>query len=143
MSRFKMHAHSKMLPRTLDWEQEGRDQYRVDLDDEAPEVGSIVEATRQARCHSRDTHREFASWHEAYAVIREELEEFWDSVKRNQPDLDELLQVAACCQLAIKELGNTGGERELNTYEISGPTKSMRESLARAVAEQEGRDELL
>lgn len=85
----------------------------LDMDDEAPRIGSIEEGTRQARIHARETHREFASWHEAYAVIKEKLDEFWDSVKANEPDLDELLQVAACCQLAIKELGNTGGERGL------------------------------
>jgi hypothetical protein len=98
-----------------DWLPNGGTTHRfyLELDDEAPEVGSILEATRQARLEARETHREFASWHEAYAVIAEELEEFWESVKQNRPDMDELLQVAACCQLAIKELGNTGGEREL------------------------------
>lgn len=46
----------------------------------------------------------FNSWHEAYAVIKEELDEFWDSVKNNDPDPYELVQVAACAQLAIIDL---------------------------------------
>lgn len=46
----------------------------------------------------------FSSWHEAYAVIKEELDEFWDGVKKNDPDPYELVQVAACAQLAIVAL---------------------------------------
>jgi hypothetical protein len=112
--QFEMFAYSEWLPKSERLsERDDTTRYYLELDDEKPEVGSIVEATRLARVHARKTHREFASWHEAYAVIREELEEFFDSVRLNQPRIDELLQVAACCQLAVKELGNTGGEREL------------------------------
>ena len=32
----------------------------------------------------------FTSMHEAYAVIKEELDEFWESVKGNDPDPKEL-----------------------------------------------------
>jgi hypothetical protein len=63
---------------------------------------------------ARQKHRPFASWHEAYAVIREELEEFWDGVKRDKPDITELAQIAACAMLAIVELEGTdtdGGVR--------------------------------
>jgi len=46
----------------------------------------------------------FHSWHEAAAVIREEFEEFWASVKANDPDPQELVQVAAMAMTAILEL---------------------------------------
>lgn len=61
----------------------------------------------RATLDARDQHRKFASWHEAYAVILEELEEFWDSVKRDDADTDELAQVVACCLLAMVELDGT------------------------------------
>lgn len=37
----------------------------------------------------------FATSHELYAVLLEEMDEFWDSVKADRPDAYELLQVAA------------------------------------------------
>lgn len=110
----KQYAYSEWLPKSQRLtEQDDTIRYFLDLDDEAPEVGPIVEATRKARVQARETHREFASWQEACFVIRNELREFEESMQSKSPRLDELLQVAACCQLAIKELGNTGGEREL------------------------------
>lgn len=51
--------------------------------------------------------------HEAYAVILEELEEFWVwvRVKQSRRDhremLKELVQVAAMCQRAAEDLGLT------------------------------------
>ncbi len=46
----------------------------------------------------------YNSWHEAKAVIEEELEEFWDSVKKNDPDPEELLHVCATARRALIEL---------------------------------------
>ena len=52
----------------------------------------------------------YASMHEAYAVIKEELEEFWTWVKLKEDFRDsqamrvELLQVAACALRAILTL---------------------------------------
>lgn len=46
--------------------------------------------------------------HESYAIILEEVEEFWDVVKSQRPDLshalEELVQVAAMCQRAAEEV---------------------------------------
>lgn len=48
-------------------------------------------------------HDPLNSFHEAYAVILEELEEFWDEVKKKRRERDcdllraELVQVAAMC----------------------------------------------
>lgn len=49
----------------------------------------------------------FKSTHEAYAVILEEMDEFWDEVKKRNPDLKnmkkELIQISAMC---IKTIDN-------------------------------------
>ena len=37
----------------------------------------------------------FNSSHELYAVLKEEMDEFWDSVKLNDPDPQELIQIAS------------------------------------------------
>ena len=50
---------------------------------------------------------EYHSMHEAYAVIKEELDEFWDGVKENDPDPKELLQLAATAFRGYIELCNT------------------------------------
>lgn len=46
--------------------------------------------------------------HEAYAVILEELDEFWDEVRAKQHDprnmLKELVQIAAMCYRAAEDL---------------------------------------
>ena len=46
----------------------------------------------------------YHSWHEAYAIIKEELEEFWDSVKEDDPDPEELVHVCATARRALIEL---------------------------------------
>lgn len=52
------------------------------------------------------------SAHEAYAVIREELDEFWQAVKEDRHKtaggrtamVDELVQIAAMCQRAAEDV---------------------------------------
>lgn len=46
----------------------------------------------------------FNSTHELYAVLLEELEEFWDSVKKNEPSSYELIQVAIVAIRGYEEL---------------------------------------
>ena len=41
--------------------------------------------------------------HELYAVLLEECEEFWESVKKNEPDFYELIQVVAVAKRGIIE----------------------------------------
>lgn len=43
-------------------------------------------------------HGLFNSAHEGWAVMAEELEEFWESVRADDPDPVELLQLAACAK---------------------------------------------
>lgn len=50
------------------------------------------------------------SWHEAYGLIAEEFEEFWDEVKKKSTKRDrtnalrELVQVASLCERAAIDL---------------------------------------
>ena len=61
---------------------------------------------------ARKKFKPFKSSHEAYAVILEELDEFWDYVKENKTSegkvpwgaYKELVQVAAMCQQAALEI---------------------------------------
>lgn len=50
----------------------------------------------------------FHSTHEAYAVMLEELEEYWELCKKNSyrgyEYREELIQLAAMCYSALKEL---------------------------------------
>lgn len=49
-------------------------------------------------------HGKLQSAHEVYAVLKNELEEFWDSVKAHDPDPYELLQIAAVAYRGIENL---------------------------------------
>jgi len=55
-------------------------------------------------------HGDFNSLHEAYAVILEEVDEFWDEVKKKKEVRDserireELIDIAAACLKAIENL---------------------------------------
>lgn len=59
-------------------------------------------------CRARTLHANMASPHEAYSVILEEVDEFWDEVKKKRSERDpakmrsELMQIAAmACRAAI------------------------------------------
>ena len=66
----------------------------------------------------------YNSMHEAKAVIEEELDEFWDSVKGNDPDPKELLQICATARRALLELC------QLGRVEIDRGWKSVRAGKA-------------
>jgi len=53
---------------------------------------------------ARDKFPPFHSQHEAYAVILEELDEFWDCVRADKDGKHELIQVAAMAVAAWREL---------------------------------------
>jgi hypothetical protein len=48
-------------------------------------------------------HGAYRSAHEVYAVLLEELEEYWETVKRDKPDVYELIQLCAVTRRAILE----------------------------------------
>lgn len=75
-----------------------RDDLRV-IEDVLEEVG-----------RARQLHKDYHSAHEAYGVILEEVDEFWDEVKLKQARRDparmrsELIQVAATAVRAVSDL---------------------------------------
>lgn len=68
----------------------------------------LVELVAREVDRAMQVHPSMKSPHEAYAVILEELDEFWELVRAKQPDrLDmrkELIQTAAMCLRAIVDL---------------------------------------
>lgn len=59
---------------------------------------------RDERIHGEEKHGKLQSAHEIYAVLKNELEEFWDSIKKHDPDPHELLQIAAVAYRGIEDL---------------------------------------
>ena len=53
--------------------------------------------------HAYEKFGDFHSPHELYGVLHEEHEEYWDSVKANEEDLYELLQVVGVAYRYIKQ----------------------------------------
>ena len=53
---------------------------------------------------ARQLHQPFHSAHEAYAVMLEEMDEFWTTVKENHPSREELIQVGAMVLATLTEL---------------------------------------
>lgn len=71
--------------------------------------GTFPELVKTELNRARSKHPgEQRSLHEAYAVILEEVDEFWDLVKSQKPDpnkvLDELVQISAMCQRAAEDV---------------------------------------
>ena len=71
-------------------------------------VGTVCEEVDAETLRAMDLHASMNSAHEAYAVIQEEVEEFWEEVKKKEPSPDsmatKLRQVAAMCVRAIVDL---------------------------------------
>lgn len=59
---------------------------------------------RVERASGEEKHGKLQSAHEVYAVLKNELEEFWDSIKDHDPDPYELLQIAAVAYRGIEDL---------------------------------------
>ncbi len=56
---------------------------------------------------ARQSHQPYNSRHEGYAVIKEELDELWDEIKKKNPDKhklrDEAIQVASTALAFVTE----------------------------------------
>jgi hypothetical protein len=63
--------------------------------EEINKLESIFSEISEEYWKAREVYGAFSSSHELYAVLLEEVDEFWDSVKSNNPDPKELMQVAA------------------------------------------------
>lgn len=77
-----------------------------------PETTSrrILQAIQEEAEHATKQFGSFNSAHEAYAVMWEEVEEFWEWVRCKRAERDpkkmarELVQIAACAVKAIESL---------------------------------------
>lgn len=52
---------------------------------------------------SRRLHPPMIDHFHAYGVIEEELGEFFDSIKKQKPDLSEVAQVVGCCIMTLQD----------------------------------------
>ena len=73
------------------------------------EIDSFLDSVQSELDHARTKHpTPIRTRHEAYAVILEEVCEFWDEVKAQKPNVDamyrELVQIAAMCARAADDL---------------------------------------
>jgi flagellar hook-associated protein FlgK len=70
-------------------------------------LSDVISDVREEVIRAEELHKPINSLHEGYAVIAEELDEFWDQVKRKARDRDpvavrtELIQTAAMCVRTI------------------------------------------
>ena len=88
------------------------------------EMRSLIEELKQRVYINKQNHGEFNSPHEIYAVLQQELDKYWDSLKSEDPDPDHLISLASCSIDAIlitalkarEELfSNNEGENDINT----------------------------
>ena len=87
----------------------------VNRTDKADGDSLFAWAQKAQLAHARKIHpAPLASAHEAWAVIAEELEEFWEEVRKKKEARDpakmriELLHVAAMAQRTAEDLGLVG-----------------------------------
>lgn len=70
---------------------------------------TFTEDVQAELVHARAIHGPIVSHHEAYAVLLEEIEEYWDEVKLKNKNFGrmyaELVQVAAVAQRIVEDLG--------------------------------------
>jgi hypothetical protein len=71
-------------------------------------MSAVAIMVQQELARARSKWPNVASYHEGYAVILEELEEFWELAKAKEPDvggmLAELVQVAAMAERTIEDV---------------------------------------
>ncbi|MCE7734045.1 MAG: hypothetical protein GPJ54_04145 [Candidatus Heimdallarchaeota archaeon] len=71
-------------------------------------IDHILQEMKFEYLEARVTHKGLHSYHEGYAVLKEEIEELWDEIKKRQPDNDKLfkeaIQVGAMALAFIYEL---------------------------------------
>jgi len=80
----------------------------------------VMEVIREEYRRGVEKFGEYNSMHEAYAVIKEELDEFWEGVKKDDPDPMELIQVCATAYRAFVELVGYGKLRKEHNKMMRG-----------------------
>ena len=77
---------------------------------ETTKILRIINDIREEVIRAEEIHKPINSLHEGYAVIAEELDEFWDQVKLKTHERDlmeirsELIQTAAMCVRTILDV---------------------------------------
>ncbi len=72
-------------------------------DETLKKIVRIADDIREEVCLSMSLHNPLNSDHEAYSVIMEEIEEYWEEVKKKRAERNrdnmrkELIQIAAMC----------------------------------------------
>lgn len=59
------------------------------------DMESLLELVQEKVYSNRSRHGPFSSTHEIYAVLQEELDKYWDSVKLKDPDPTYLISLAS------------------------------------------------
>ena len=72
-----------------------------------------------------ELHREFASAHELASILREEQDGFWDSVKVDDPDPAELIQIAAVAVSGVLWLAKQARVECEREAETTDPSKEL------------------
>ncbi|OLS27710.1 MAG: hypothetical protein HeimC2_10700 [Candidatus Heimdallarchaeota archaeon LC_2] len=74
-------------------------------------IDNILQEFKLEYLEARITHKGLHSYHEGYAVLKEEIEELWDEIKKRSPVNDKLfkeaIQVGAMALAFIHELLET------------------------------------
>jgi glutamyl-tRNA reductase len=82
-------------------------------------VDVFAESVRAELIFARSKYRPMASAHEGWAIIREEIDELWDEVKKKPSERDtiamyeELVQIAAMAQRMAEDICEAGKAVEL------------------------------
>lgn len=70
--------------------------------------GAVPQLVTTELRKARERHRNMRTLHEGYAVLLEEVDEFWDEVKKRNPDpnalLEELVQISAMAQRVAEDV---------------------------------------
>jgi hypothetical protein len=79
-------------------------------------MSAFIERQKLEIKRARELHGNVNSAHEGYAVILEELDEFWEEVRKKIPDKDkmiaELVQIAAMCQKTAEDVCFTDAQKK-------------------------------
>jgi len=80
----------------------------TDKNDGAEEINKFLEEFRTEYLFARDKHKGFSSFHEGYAVIKEEFDELWDEIRKQKHNeyamAREAIQVGAMVLAYLVEL---------------------------------------
>ncbi len=85
---------------------------RVDLESDVAAMQHVLQLVGLEVMRAKAKFQRFNSAHEGYAVLKEEVDEMWDDVKRNRKpeSLQEAIQVAAMAVRFVLDLAVPEGE---------------------------------